>query len=61
MDDIERAAEAIAKGKALLSTAGAGMGVDSGLPDFTGDEAGRRQIPSARSTTGPRVTRACNK
>ena len=35
---IQRAAEAIAEADALLIGAGAGMGVDSGLPDFRGDE-----------------------
>ena len=34
--NIGRAAELIAKADALLITAGAGMGVDSGLPDFRG-------------------------
>jgi len=33
----ERAAEAIRNASALIITAGAGMGVDSGLPDFRGD------------------------
>ncbi|CAE8610924.1 unnamed protein product [Polarella glacialis] len=33
---LQRAAEAIAACDALLFTAGAGMGVDSGLPDFRG-------------------------
>ncbi len=32
-----RAAEAIKNARALVITAGAGMGVDSGLPDFRGD------------------------
>eukprot|EP00111_Clytia_hemisphaerica_P016834 TCONS_00049926-protein len=36
--DIQRAAEVIQKAHALLITSGAGMGVDSGLPDFRGDE-----------------------
>ncbi len=35
---IERAAEAVAQADAMLIGAGAGMGVDSGLPDFRGDE-----------------------
>lgn len=35
---VERAAEAIAHADAVVVTAGAGMGVDSGLPDFRGDE-----------------------
>ncbi len=39
MDDIFfRAAEAIRNAGALVITAGAGMGVDSGLPDFRGDK-----------------------
>lgn len=36
--DIARAAEAIEEANAILITAGAGMGVDSGLPDFRGTE-----------------------
>jgi len=35
---IERAKKAIQDADAILITAGAGMGVDSGLPDFRGDE-----------------------
>ena len=42
---IERAADAIASATALLVTAGAGMGVDSGLPDFRGDEGFWRSYP----------------
>ena len=38
MDPIDSAKEAIAKADAMLITAGAGMGVDSGLPDFRGNE-----------------------
>ncbi len=34
----QRAAELIARADALIVTAGAGMGVDSGLPDFRGPE-----------------------
>src|SRR3954462_2402636 len=37
-DTAARAAEEIAAAQALLIGAGAGMGVDSGLPDFRGDE-----------------------
>jgi len=33
----EKAAQAIKQADALFLTAGAGMGVDSGLPDFRGD------------------------
>lgn len=34
---LKRAAEAVRDAKVFLITAGAGMGVDSGLPDFRGD------------------------
>ena len=37
-DDIKLAKEKIANADAILITAGAGMGVDSGLPDFRGNE-----------------------
>ncbi len=36
-EELRRAAEAIQSARALVVTAGAGMGVDSGLPDFRGD------------------------
>lgn len=39
------AAEAIRNSTALLITAGAGMGVDSGLPDFRGDEGFWKAYP----------------
>jgi NAD-dependent SIR2 family protein deacetylase len=46
MDDkIKRAAEAIKRAEALLITAGAGMGVDSGLPDFRGTQGFWRAYP----------------
>ena len=35
---IESAAEAIQSSEALLIGAGAGMGVDSGMPDFRGNK-----------------------
>lgn len=35
---LDRAAQTLAGASALVITAGAGMGVDSGLPDFRGDE-----------------------
>ncbi len=38
MSELEKAAELIDGAGALLVCAGAGMGVDSGLPDFRGDE-----------------------
>lgn len=40
-----RAARAIADAEALVVTAGAGMGVDSGLPDFRGPEGFWRTYP----------------
>lgn len=42
---IEGAARAIRSAEALLITAGAGMGVDSGLPDFRGNEGFWRAYP----------------
>lgn len=45
---IERAASAIRDATALLVTAGAGMGVDSGLPDFRGDEGFWKAYPPFR-------------
>lgn len=41
----DRAAEAIASADALVISAGAGMGVDSGLPDFRGSEGFWRAYP----------------
>lgn len=43
---LKQAAHAIAKSKALVITAGAGMGVDSGLPDFRGTEGFWRAYPA---------------
>ncbi|GAA1941958.1 SIR2 family NAD-dependent protein deacylase [Amycolatopsis minnesotensis] len=45
MSELERAAELIADAEALLVCAGAGMGVDSGLPDFRGDHGFWRAYP----------------
>ena len=42
---IARAAEAVASADALLVGAGAGMGVDSGLPDFRGDKGFWKAYP----------------
>lgn len=41
----ERAAEALRKARSLVITAGAGMGVDSGLPDFRGEKGFWRAYP----------------
>ena len=44
----ERAAEAIQNANAVLIGAGAGMGVDSGLPDFRGDHGFWKAYPAFR-------------
>ncbi|MDF1853383.1 MAG: hypothetical protein P1U85_21275 [Verrucomicrobiales bacterium] len=46
--ELKSAAEILAEADALLITAGAGMGVDSGLPDFRGDEGFWRAYPPYR-------------
>jgi NAD-dependent SIR2 family protein deacetylase len=43
---VRRAAEAITAADAILVTSGAGMGVDSGLPDFRGSEGFWRAYPA---------------
>ncbi|HYG77491.1 MAG TPA: Sir2 family NAD-dependent protein deacetylase [Planctomycetota bacterium] len=43
--DLVRAADAIRRAEALLICAGAGMGVDSGLPDFRGDQGFWKAYP----------------
>ncbi|HEY4222035.1 MAG TPA: Sir2 family NAD-dependent protein deacetylase [Myxococcota bacterium] len=45
---IDEAARAIAAAEAILVSAGAGMGVDSGLPDFRGDEGFWKAYPPYR-------------
>lgn len=45
-DPIEQAARLIRSADALLITAGAGMGVDSGLPDFRGNEGFWKAYPA---------------
>lgn len=44
-DKVEQAAAALRTADALLVTAGAGMGVDSGLPDFRGQQGFWRAYP----------------
>jgi NAD-dependent SIR2 family protein deacetylase len=46
---LDQAASAIARARAVLVTAGAGMGVDSGLPDFRGPEGFWRAYPPFRA------------
>jgi NAD-dependent SIR2 family protein deacetylase len=43
---IARAAQALDEAEALVFTAGAGMGVDSGLPDFRGDQGFWKAYPA---------------
>lgn len=43
--NFQRAASVIKNAKALVVTAGAGMGVDSGLPDFRGPEGFWKAYP----------------
>ena len=47
MTHIQQAADAIRVADALLITAGAGMGVDSGLPDFRGNDGFWKAYPVA--------------
>jgi NAD-dependent SIR2 family protein deacetylase len=44
-DDLRRAADAIASADAFLVGAGAGIGVDSGLPDFRGNQGFWKAYP----------------
>jgi len=54
-----RAAEAVARARAIVVTAGAGMGVDSGLPDFRGPAGFWRAYP-AYERLGLRFEEAAN-
>jgi NAD-dependent SIR2 family protein deacetylase len=56
---IEQAAQAVASADALLIAAGAGMGVDSGLPDFRGDQGFWQAYPPYRKL-GLRFTALAN-
>ena len=49
INELKKAAMAIRKAKALYITAGAGMGVDSGLPDFRGPEGFWKAYPPLKS------------
>jgi len=46
-EELERARRAIDEAEAVLIAAGAGMGVDSGLPDFRGDKGFWKAYPEA--------------
>lgn len=46
--EIDRAAQAVARADALLIAAGAGMGVDSGMPDFRGGAGFWQAYPAAQ-------------
>src|SRR6185436_4291377 len=48
MDDLDRAASLLREATALVFSAGAGMGVDSGLPDFRGPEGFWEAYPAYR-------------
>ncbi|WP_297887072.1 Sir2 family NAD-dependent protein deacetylase, partial [Sulfurihydrogenibium sp.] len=48
MDNIEKAKRVIQEAESVLITAGAGMGVDSGLPDFRGREGFWKAYPYAK-------------
>jgi NAD-dependent SIR2 family protein deacetylase len=48
MDALDQAAQIIADANALVFAAGAGIGVDSGLPDFRGDEGFWNAYPPYR-------------
>ena len=45
MKELQQAADAIVSAQNIIITAGAGMGVDSGLPDFRGDNGFWRAYP----------------
>lgn len=47
--DLQKSADLIAQAECLLITAGAGMGVDSGLPDYRGKEGFWNHYPMYRS------------
>ncbi len=53
---LESAAEAIAAADAILIGAGAGMGVDSGLPDFRGDEGFWKAYPPFKGRRFPEMS-----
>lgn len=46
IEDIERAARLMESAEALIVSVGAGMGVDSGLPDFRGNDGFWRAYPA---------------
>ncbi len=59
MENLEDARQACAGADALVITAGAGMGVDSGLPDFRGNEGFWKAYPPYRDLGFPFTSMAC--
>lgn len=53
--NLERAAKALNDADKLLITAGAGMGVDSGLPDFREPQVPAAHIPLAAGLSKPSI------
>lgn len=60
---LQAAADAIGRANAMLIAAGAGMGVDSGLPDFRGPQGFWRAYPALerlglrfQDTSNPRLS-----
>jgi len=56
---LSKAATAISNAKALVITAGGGMGVDSGLPDFRGDHGFWNAYPMYRRLLHGTVSGLC--
>lgn len=44
--NIDQAAELILQAESLVISAGAGMGIDSGLPDFRGEQGFWKEYPA---------------
>ena len=59
-ESIHLAAKALLESKSILIGAGAGMGVDSGLPDFRGKEGFWKDIRACRRLLEARIVFAHN-
>jgi len=55
---LRQAAQQVAHAEALLIGAGAGMGVDSGLPDFRGNQGFWKAYPLFKGKSPPQVPTA---